>query len=106
MENRENLEVKISKIIDDNRASLNEDYKDLLSKALDVITKQSDYDIREKELNVKYRFLKFISILLFVIVLWAIFYFMYFNASVQIDKSYRNENINYNENVTRTEVNY
>ena len=84
----------------------------MLGKSFEVINKMSDvqetqvkYEKEMKLIEEKYRFKKFISILIFVFILalscWSVFYVCYFNATVKVEKHYisTNTNTNINENV-------
>lgn len=90
----------------------------MLSKSLDVIGKMSDtqstqakYDKEMKLIDAKYRFKRFIAMLIFVFVLvlscWSVFYINYFNSATKIEKHYisSNTNTNINRNInSNTEI--
>lgn len=84
----------------------------MLGKSFEVINKMSDvqetqvkYEKEMKLIEEKYRFKKFISILIFVFILalscWSVFYVCYFNSATKVEKHYisTNTNTNINENV-------
>lgn len=85
---------------------------EMLGKSLNVINKMSDvqetqvkYEKEMKLIEEKYRFKKFISILIFVFILalscWSVFYICYFNSATKVEKHYisTNKNMNINENI-------
>ena len=85
---------------------------EMLGKSFEVISKMSDvqetqvkYEKEMKLIEEKYRFKKFISILIFVFILalscWSVFYVCYFNSATKVEKHYisTNTNTNINENV-------
>ena len=89
----------------------------MLGKSFEVINKMSDvqetqvkYEKEMKLIEEKYRFKKFISILIFIFILvlscWSVFYVCYFNATVMVEKHYisnnTNTNINNNSNINNT----
>lgn len=85
---------------------------EMLGKSFEVINKMSDvqetqvkYEKEMKLIEEKYRFKKFISILIFVFILalscWSVFYICYFNSATKVEKHYisTNKNMNINENI-------
>lgn len=88
---------------------------EMLGKSFDVINKMSDvqniqvkYEKEIKLIEEKYRFKKFIGILIFVFVLalscWSVFYVCYFNSATKIEKHYISTNTNINENINSTRL--